>query len=489
MRRFTLLFAVLAGCSHQVRSITTDAVLGRVVIYRNGVAFYERTARVVDGRVTVLVPRERVDDFLKSLTVVDPTTRKALAVSIPRQEVESGSYLTMSLETQGKSHGDVLLTYVTESPAWKPSYRVVIGANNKVMLEGWAIVDNVSSEDWKGVLVGVGASSALSFRYDLWSVRHVDRDLLHGDAAFAVAPPTGMSPYAQGEGEVVANLEGDEIRTGTPIGGTTSLQNTYVVEGVNTSGLVLGSGVTGFVSDTKSTTRLAGVTVIATSPSLPQPQTTITDENGYYAIGNLPPGRYMLTFYYGQATVERSNVAVTKDKATEISQKLDAEQFAREAIVISGAAPTIDVASARTGMTITKEYTKNIPVPGRTFESTLGAAAGSSSDGHGAPSPAPPPPIRQGDTKLKHAADRIIKDKKDVVVEAGGLTEQAARQRGEAVKNKLVDDGIPASRIHVRSQVGGDNRVRVLANAPTGPQPGAGAPQTAGGKYSSQRSV
>src|SRR5512145_1448098 len=102
MRRFALLLAVVAGCSHNVRSITTDAVLGRVVVYRNGVAFYERTARVVDGRVTVHVPRERVDDFLKSLTVVDPTTRKPLAVSIPRQEAESGSYLTMSLETQDR---------------------------------------------------------------------------------------------------------------------------------------------------------------------------------------------------------------------------------------------------------------------------------------------------------------------------------------------------------------------------------------------------
>ena len=51
------------------------------------------------------------------------------------------------------------------------------------MLEGWAIVDNTSGEDWKGVLVGVGASSALSFRYDLWSVRQIERELLAGRRA------------------------------------------------------------------------------------------------------------------------------------------------------------------------------------------------------------------------------------------------------------------------------------------------------------------
>ena len=74
MRRFSLLArAVLAACAHTQTHISVEgAVLGRVVIYRNGVAFYERTAKVIDGRVSVHVPRDRVDDFLKSLTVVDP---------------------------------------------------------------------------------------------------------------------------------------------------------------------------------------------------------------------------------------------------------------------------------------------------------------------------------------------------------------------------------------------------------------------------------
>src|SRR4051812_47172237 len=99
MRRFSicsaLLVAGLAACSHTAHtSIAVDnAVLGRVVIYRNGVAFYERTARVVGGKVVVSVPRDRVDDFLKSLTVADKQTHKPLAVSIPRQESGEGGYL------------------------------------------------------------------------------------------------------------------------------------------------------------------------------------------------------------------------------------------------------------------------------------------------------------------------------------------------------------------------------------------------------------
>ena len=61
------------------------------------------------------------------------------------------------------------------------------------------------------MLVGVGASSAMSFRYDLWSVRHVDRDLLQGDDRFAVAPPDGVSPYQQG-GEELGTLDDNEVK-------------------------------------------------------------------------------------------------------------------------------------------------------------------------------------------------------------------------------------------------------------------------------------
>src|SRR5690606_721675 len=97
----------------------------------------------------------------------------------------------------------------------KPSYRVVVGDQGKVMLEGWAIVDNTSGEDWKDVRVGVGSSSALSFRYDLWSVRQVQRTTLQDAEQFAVAPPTGISPYggaAQGGegGEALLSELGDE---------------------------------------------------------------------------------------------------------------------------------------------------------------------------------------------------------------------------------------------------------------------------------------
>jgi hypothetical protein len=70
------------------------------------------------------------------------------------------------------------------------------------------VIDNVSGEDWKRVAVGVGSTSALSFRYDLHSVRYVERETLKDGSALGAAPPTGGSPYAVAgkELQVLANV-------------------------------------------------------------------------------------------------------------------------------------------------------------------------------------------------------------------------------------------------------------------------------------------
>ncbi|MBA3503372.1 MAG: carboxypeptidase regulatory-like domain-containing protein, partial [Deltaproteobacteria bacterium] len=469
--RGLLLLAVI-GCGHTQRTHVDGGVLGRVVIYRNGVAFYERTATVHDGRVTVRVPRDRVDDFLKSLTVVDPATRKPLSVTIPRQEADDGSYLTMTLETPERRQATVLLTYVTEAPAWKPSYRVVVGASGKVMLEGWAIVDNTTSEDWKGVLVGVGASSALAFRYDLWSVRTIDRDLLASEEKFAIAPPTGVSPYSQSGGEELASIDPAELRGGEAYvvdgintSGSSSVQNVYTVDGVwKDPGKIAGA-----VTDKKSGEKLAGVTVTLTSQKNNVVATMITDDNGLYFFDNLPTGDYQITYYYAELTVERK-LKVAANKVTAAYQKLDLRKSGGEVVKIYDSAPTIDPTSTTQGITIDKNYHKTVPVPGRTFGAALGATAGSSSgfssqtgsssrsgSGGGGSSYEPPKApdlVKQGDEKLKAIAQRVVKDKRDVVIEVHSSSEEKAQKRGTAVKNKLVNDGVMASRIHIAPKVG-----------------------------------
>ncbi len=198
------LFAVGAiGCASTgaVAPIRTEAALGRVVVYRNGVAYFERRATVKGNQLKLEVPGQRLDDFLKSLTVVDVRTGKLVPISFPTLD-DQDDEVTIALELPKDGVHDLKITYVTESPSWKPSYRLELRGKKPAKLEAWAVVHNVSGEDWKHVAVGVGSTSALSFKYDLRSVHFVDRETLMDETALGVAPPTGGSPYQVANKEV-----------------------------------------------------------------------------------------------------------------------------------------------------------------------------------------------------------------------------------------------------------------------------------------------
>src|ERR1700722_4827095 len=192
----------LVGCGGAASYVHSDTTtLGRVVVYRNGVAYFERYAKVDDDKLTLAVPPDKVDDFLKSLNVADARTGEPTPVSYPTDAnaagaaAGAGGLIDMQIQPQGERPHELRLSYVTEAPGWKPSYRVVLRDDKSVDLVGWAIVDNTSGEDWKNVRLGVGASSALSFRFDLRSVRLVERETLDSSDLFAQAPPMGQATY------------------------------------------------------------------------------------------------------------------------------------------------------------------------------------------------------------------------------------------------------------------------------------------------------
>lgn len=193
-----LAFGVGCGATTSTYVGADDTTLGRVVLYRNGVAYFERTADVTDNTLKLAVPADKVDDFLKSLTVVDAATGKPAPIAYPTDVPRDGrAIIDMKIRLPEAGPHKLRLSYVTEAPAWKPSYRIVIGDGGKVEIQGWAVVDNTSGEDWNQVKLGVGSSSALSFRFDLRSIRSVHRETLQADGLFALAPPTGGSTYGK----------------------------------------------------------------------------------------------------------------------------------------------------------------------------------------------------------------------------------------------------------------------------------------------------
>jgi hypothetical protein len=201
-------FVLSIGCSSTTSYVKSpETTLGRVVVYRNGVAYFERYAEVAGDALDMQVPADKVDDFLKSLTVADAVTNKPEPISYPTDVPSSGTGLIdMKIQLTGSKPHKLKLTYVTESPSWKPSYRITLGKAGKVNVQAWAIVDNTSGEDWRAVRLGVGASSAMSFRFDLRHIRVVERETLRAEDMFAQAPPLGGSSYGAQQVPVMKNV-------------------------------------------------------------------------------------------------------------------------------------------------------------------------------------------------------------------------------------------------------------------------------------------
>jgi len=135
----------------------------------------------------------------------------------------------------------------------------------------------------------------------------------------------------------------------------------------------------GVLTDAQTGEPLPGVTVVVSSSGSVS-QSAITDDKGSYKINDLAPGEYLVTFYYLDAAVEHPNVPVGVQKVTPLYQKINTSSGKGEVVQVHGTTPTIDPTSTAQGITIDKNYLENIPVPGRTFEAALGAAAGSSGD-------------------------------------------------------------------------------------------------------------
>ncbi|HEY1800654.1 MAG TPA: hypothetical protein VGG46_06930 [Terriglobales bacterium] len=75
----------------------------------------------------------------------------------------------MSLTASGNGDRDVFVSYISEVPVWKSTYRILISdkPGEKPLLQGWAIVDNTIGEDWKDVQLSLIAGSPQSFVQDI----------------------------------------------------------------------------------------------------------------------------------------------------------------------------------------------------------------------------------------------------------------------------------------------------------------------------------
>jgi hypothetical protein len=97
----------------------------------------------------------------------------------------------LSIQALGSGGRKILLSYVIEAPVWKTSYRIVLPADQKEkpLLQGWALVDNTTEDDWEQVSLSLVAGLPISFIHDLYTPRYRQRPVVRVEEEAAVAPP------------------------------------------------------------------------------------------------------------------------------------------------------------------------------------------------------------------------------------------------------------------------------------------------------------
>jgi hypothetical protein len=92
------------------------------------------------------------------------------------------------IDASGAGARQLSASYMTPAAVWKSSYRLLFGSAGEPTLEGWAIVDNTSGEDWSGVKLSVVSGRPISFITELYQPRYVNRPRAELAENNAVAP-------------------------------------------------------------------------------------------------------------------------------------------------------------------------------------------------------------------------------------------------------------------------------------------------------------
>src|SRR5580692_3059634 len=213
----SLVLAVLAsgpaiGCGREAIATSDALPVQRVVVYRNGVAYFERAGHVDRDEVRFKMRQTEVGDFLATLAVMERGGSSVRAAAFPlkeeeevdddgkpvrpKSEDEKKGLETVVLSLDGKEH-DLEVGYVAESPVWRPSYRLVVHANGTADLQAWGIVQNLSGEDWKGVHLTLVAGAPLAFQTDLGTSVIPTRPTVSDEGEVVSAVPHGETSLQQ----------------------------------------------------------------------------------------------------------------------------------------------------------------------------------------------------------------------------------------------------------------------------------------------------
>ena len=143
--------------------------------------------------------------------IFDLTPSTSVRVAEKEVNEEVGKYLglvastrdqdvrRMTISTAGDGERNLLVSYISEVPVWKSTYRIVIPAAGKPLLQGWAIVDNTVGEDWNDVELSLIAGAPQSFVQELSQPYYTRRPVIALPENAMLTPQTHEATMEQAE--------------------------------------------------------------------------------------------------------------------------------------------------------------------------------------------------------------------------------------------------------------------------------------------------
>jgi hypothetical protein len=106
----------------------------------------------------------------------------------------------MAISTEGTGERDVFVSYISEVPIWKSTYRIVLNgkAGGGPLLQGWAIVDNTVGQDWENVQLSLVAGAPQSFVQNLSQPYYARRPVVALPESAAITPQTFQATLIPG---------------------------------------------------------------------------------------------------------------------------------------------------------------------------------------------------------------------------------------------------------------------------------------------------
>jgi len=96
----------------------------------------------------------------------------------------------VSIIFDGTGNRQARIAYLTETPVWKTSYRLVLDEDKAPYLQGWVIVENQTPQDWNNVKLSLVSGRPISFTMDLYQPLYNPRPVVQPELYANLKPQT-----------------------------------------------------------------------------------------------------------------------------------------------------------------------------------------------------------------------------------------------------------------------------------------------------------